>query len=127
LQQVNLHAAGIDCGATEPFIAVPEDRDPQPVRACSTFTAELIALADWREACGLDTVAMEATGVDWIPVYERLEARGFTVKLVEPGKLKMIAGRTTDVLDCQCIQPRHTFGRLSGSCRPDDQICVLRS
>jgi transposase len=125
--QVNLHAAGIDCGATEHFVAVPEDRDPPPVRACSTFTAHLIALADWLEACGIDTVAMESTGVYWIPVYERLEARGFTVKLVEPGTLKMIAGRKTDVLDCQWIQPLHTFGLLSGSFRPDDQICVLRS
>ena len=101
LQQVNLNAAGIDCGATEHLVAVPEDRDPQPVRSFSTFTAHLIALADWLEQCGIDTVAMESTGVYWIPVYELLEARGFAVKLVEPGKLKMIAGRKTDVLDCQ--------------------------
>jgi transposase len=127
LQQVNLNAAGIDCGATEHFVAVPEDRDPQPVRAFSTFTADLIALADWLERCGSDTVAMESTGVYWIPLYELLEARGFTVKLVEPGKLKMIAGRKTDVLDCQWIQQLHTFGLLQGSFRPDDQICVLRS
>lgn len=127
LQQVNLNAAGIDCGATEHFVAVPEDRDPQPVRSFSTFTADLIALADWLEQCGIDTVAMESTGVYWIPVYELLEARGFAVKLVEPGKLKMIAGRKTDVLDCQWIQQLHTFGLLSGSFRPDDQICVLRS
>lgn len=127
LQQVHLNAAGIDCGATAHVVAVPEDRDRQPVRAFSTFTAHLIALADWLEPCGIDTVAMESTGVYWIPLYARLEARGFAVKLVEPGKLKMIAGRKTDVLDCQWIQPWHTFGLLSGSFRPDDQICVLRS
>jgi transposase len=127
LQQVNLNAAGIDCGASEHFVAVPEDRDPQPVRAFGTFTADLIALADWLEQCGIDTVAMESTGVYWIPLYELLEARGFTVKLVEPGKLKMIAGRKTDVLDSQWIQQWHTFGLLQGSFRPDDQICVLRS
>jgi len=127
LQQVHLNAAGIDCGATAHFVAVPEDRDLQPVRAFSTFTAHLIALADWLEQCGIDTVAMESTGVYWIPLYELLEARGFAVKLVEPGKLKMIAGRKTDVLDCQWIQQLHTFGLLSGSFRPDDQICVLRS
>src|SRR6266699_3624203 len=68
LPRVNLNAAGIDCGATEHFIAVPEDRDPHPVRSCSTFTAALIALADGLEACGIDTVAMESTGVYWIPV-----------------------------------------------------------
>jgi transposase len=86
--QVNLNAAGIDCGATEHVVAVPEDRDPHPVRSCSTFTADLIALADWLQPCGIDTLAMESTGVYWTPVYERLEARGFAVKLVAPGKLK---------------------------------------
>jgi transposase len=125
--QVNLHAAGIDGGATAPCVAVPEDRAPQPVRAFSTFTAQLIALAHWLAQCGLDPVAMESTGVSWIPVYARLEARGFAVKLVEPGQLQMIAGRKTAVLDCQGIQPLHTCGRLSGSCRPDDPIGVLRS
>ena len=125
--QVNLNAAGLDCGATKPFIAVPEDRDPPPVRSCSTCTAHLIALADWLEPCGIGTVAMESTGVYGIPVYERLEARGVAVKRVQPGTLKMIAGRKTEVLDGQGIQQRHTFGLLSGSCRPDDQICVLRS
>jgi len=106
---------------------VPEDRDPQPVRTCSTFTAALIALADWLAQCGIDTVAMESTGVYWIPVYELLEARGFAVKLVEPSKLKMIASRKADVCDCQWLQQLHTFGLWSGSFRPDDQICVLRS
>ena len=124
--QVNLNAAGLDCGATEPFIAVPEDRDPPPVRSCTPCTAHLIALADWLEPCGIDTVAMESTGVYGIPVYERLEARGVAVKRVEPGTLKMIAGRKTEVLDGQGIQQRHTFGLLSGSCRPDDQNLCAR-
>ena len=127
LPPVHLNAAGIDCGATEPFGAVPADRDPQPVRSVSTFTAALIALADWLEQCGIDPVALESTGVYWSPVSERLEARGVAVQRVEPGQLKMRAGRKTEGMDCQGIQPRHTFGRLSGALRPDEQIWVLRS
>jgi transposase len=126
-QQVQLHAAGIDCGATAHVIAVPADRDPQPGRSCSTCTADRIALADGLEACGIATVAMASTGVYWSPVDERLEARGVTVQLVEPGKLKMSAGRQTAVVDCQWLQPLHPFGLWSGTCRPDDPIGGLRS
>jgi transposase len=127
LQQVNLNAAGIDCGATEHHVAVPEDRDAQPVRKFGTFTADLITLCDWLQRCGIDTVAMESTGVYWIPLYEMLVARGVKCFVVDPRRLKNAPGRKTDVLDCQWSQQLHTFGLLSGSFRPADDICVLRS
>jgi transposase len=126
-QLFNPNAAGIDCGATEHFVAVPEDRDPQPVRSFHTFTADLHALADWLQQCGIDTVAMESTGVYWIPLFELLEARGLQVYLVDPGKIKNAPGRKTDVVDCQWIQQLHSVGLLSASFRPDDDICILRS
>jgi transposase len=126
-QLVHPHAAGIDCGATQHFVAVPPDRDPQPVRAFGTFTADLHALADWLEQCGIDTVAMESTGVYWIPLFEILEARGFKAYLVEPGKIKNAPGRKTDVVDCQWIQQLHSCGLLTASFRPADDICMLRS
>ena len=127
LRQVNLNAAGIDVGATVHFVCVPQGRDPEPVRSFGGFTADLEAIADWLAQCGVTTVAMEATGVYWIPLFELLERRGFEVKLVEPSRLKHVPGRKSDVLDCQWIQQLHTFGLLSGSFRPEDAICVLRS
>ena len=126
-QLVHPHAAGIDCGATQHFVAVPPERDPQPVRSFRTFTADLHALADWLEQCGIDTVAMESTGVYWIALFEILEARGFKTYLVEPGKIKNAPGRKTDVVDCQWIQQLHSCGLLTASFRPPDDICMLRS
>ena len=127
LQKVNLNAAGVDVGATQHYVAVPEGCDEVTVRCFQTFTADLHALADWLERCGVETVAMESTGVYWIPVFELLEQRGFEVKLVEPGRLKSVPGRKTDVLDCQWVQQLHTYGLLQGSFRPEEEICVLRS
>ncbi len=121
-----LNAAGIDVGAEEHYVAVPEDRDSQPVRRFDAFTADLYRLADWLKSCGIETVALESTGVYWIPLMEVLEERGFDVKLVDPYRLKQVPGRKTDVLDCQWIQQLHTFGLLAGAFRPDRQICVLR-
>ncbi len=127
LPQVHLNAAGIDCGASAHVVAVPEARDPQPGRAFGTFTADLSALADWREPWGSDTVAMASTGVYWIPLDARLEARGCTVTRVEPGTRKMSAGRKTDMRDSQWLPPWHPFGLLQGAFRPDDQLCGWRS
>jgi transposase len=126
---VNLNAAGIDVGAASHFVAVPGGRDSEgcDVREFRSFTADLYALADWLTRCGIDTVAMESTGVYWIPLFEILSERGFEVRLVDPRQLKSVPGRKTDVLDCQWIQQLHTFGLLSAAFRPDDQICVLRS
>jgi len=127
LGQVNLNAAGIDIGSTQHYVAVPDDRDDARVRCFGTFTSDLESLADWLHQCRIETVAMESTGVYWIPVFELLESRGFEVKLVEPGKLKSVPGRKTDVLDCQWIQQLHTYGLLAGSFRPNEDICILRS
>ncbi|MBI1917725.1 MAG: IS110 family transposase [Planctomycetes bacterium] len=127
LEQVNLHAAGIDCGATEHYVAVSDDRDPQPVRKFGTFTADLLALVQWLLQCGITTVALESTGVYWIPLYELLVTHGIECLVVDPRRLKNVPGRKTDWLDCQWIQKLHTFGLLRGSFRPDDEICVLRS
>jgi transposase len=127
LKTIHLNAAGIDIGSRDHYVAVPEDRDSQPVRHFECFTADLHRLADWLEQCGIDTVAMESTGVYWIPLFQILEARGFEVKLVNARHTKTVPGRKTDVLDCQWLQQLHTFGLLSASFRPEDQVCVLRS
>ena len=124
---INANAAGIDIGSEEHWVAVPEDRDEQPVRSFGCFTADLQAMADWLENCGIETVAMESTGVYWIPVFQILESRGFEVKLANARHVKNVPGRKTDVLDCQWLQRLHTYGLLSGSFRPEDSICVLRS
>jgi transposase len=127
LQRIHLHAAGIDIGSKTHFVAVPADRDPAPVRSFGTFTADLHRLADWLAACQIETVAMESTGVYWIPLFQILEARGLQVLLVNARHVKNLPGRKTDVVDCQWLQQLHTFGLLRGSFRPADAICVLRS
>jgi transposase len=127
LPQVNANAAGIDVGAASHFVAVPPDRDDSPVREFATFTGDLYRLAEWLRACGVETVALESTGVYWIPLFQVLEERGFAVKLVDARQLKRVPGRKSDVVDCQWLQQLHTFGLLAGAFRPDDQICVLRS
>lgn len=127
LARIHLNAAGIDIGSGSHFVAVPEDRDPEPVRELKSFTQGMIQLADWLTACGVETVAMESTGVYWIPLYEILTDRGFEVLLVNARHIKAVPGRKTDVLDCQWIQQLHTFGLLRGSFRPAAQITVLRT
>jgi len=128
LEQINLDAAGIDIGAEEHYVAVPQGRDPEgeDVRHFNTFTVDLLSLANWLKKCKIDTVAMESTGVYWIPLFEILDSHDFDVKLVNPRSIKNAPGRKTDVLDCQWIQQLHTYGLLQGSFRPDDQICELR-
>ena len=126
-QHLNPHAAGIDVGSRSHFAAVPEDADEKPVREFSCFTKDLHHLADWLHACGVKTVAMESTGIYWIPVFEILEHRGFEVKLVNAHHVKNVPGRKTDVLDCQWLQRLHSYGLLEGAFRPPDQVCVLRS
>lgn len=121
------NAAGIDIGSAAHYVAVPPDRDDQPVREFRSFTADLNALADWLDACGVDTVAMESTGVYWIPLFELLESRGFTVLLVNARHVKNVSGRKSDVLDCQWLQQLMTYGLLRGAFRPVEQVCVLRS
>jgi transposase len=127
LEQINFNAAGLDIGDDEIYAAVPEGRDKVSVRVFETFTVNLYALADWLEACGVDTVAMESTGVYWIPIYEILESRGFEVYLVNARHIKNVTGRKTDILDCQWIQQLHTYGLLQASFRPPEEIRALRS
>lgn len=124
---IHPNAAGIDIGAEQSFVAVPADRDESPVRAFGCFTEDLHHLARWLQACGIDTAAMESTGVYWVPLFQILESYGFSVYLVNARHVKNVPGRKTDVLDCQWLQQLHTFGLLSASFRPDDEICVLRS
>ena len=121
------NAAGIDIGATEIYVAVPPDRDSEPVRAFPTFTEDLHHLADWLKACGIETVAMESTGVYWIPLFQILEVRGFEVCLVNARYFQNVPGRRTDVSDCQWLRYLHSVGLLRPSFRPADQVCVLRS
>jgi transposase len=127
LEQINLNAAGIDIGAEEIWVAVPRGRDEESVRMFPTFTADLRRIADWLETCGIETVAMESTGVYWIPLYEMLEARGFEVYLVNARHVKNVDGRKSDILDCQWIQQLHTYGLLQPSFRPPEKICAIRS
>lgn len=127
MERIHLHAAGIDIGAESHWVSVPEDADPKPVRQFGSVTGELLALADWLLACGVDTVAMESTGVYWIPLYEILEERGLEVLLVNARHAKNVPGRKTDVLDCQWLQQLHTFGLLRGSFRPSAEMAALRS
>ena len=124
------HAAGIDVGATQHSVCVPEDAVPageSSVRQYRAFTGQLDQLVEWLQACGVQTVAMESTGVYWIPLYQKLERAGLEVVLVNARHLKRVPGRKTDVLDCQWLQQMHSYGLLSGSFRPADDICVLRT
>ena len=121
------NAAGIDIGSASHFIAVPPDRDEQPVQEFKSFTTDLEQAADWLVHCGVDTVAMESTGVYWIPFYERLETRGFRVYLVNARHVKNVSGRKSAVLDCQWLQQLMSYGLLSGAFRPADDICAIRA
>ncbi|WP_317110614.1 IS110 family transposase [Chroococcidiopsis sp. SAG 2025] len=124
---INLNAAGIDIGADRHWVSVPVGRDNESVRSFGCFTTDLYAMADWLKVCGVKTVAMESTEVYWIPVFQVLESCGLEVRLVNAHYVKTVPGRKTDVLDCQWLQQLHTYGLLSGSFRPQEQICVLRS
>ena len=127
LPVLNQNAAGADIASMEIFVAVPQDRDPRPVRAFATFTQDLHALADWLEQCGVQTIAMESTGVYWIPLFQILEARGIEVCLVNARHVKNVPGRKSDVLDCQWLQYLHACGLLRASFRPKQEVCALRS
>jgi transposase len=127
LERIQPDAAGIDCGEKSHFVAVPPDRDTQSVREFRTFTNELYRLADWLEQCEVKTIAMESTGVYWIPVYEVLEQRGFEVVLVNARHLRNVRGRKSDVSDCEWLRELHSVGLLSPSFRPAADIMVLRT
>ena len=127
LKAINLNAAGIDVGGGVHFVAVPEGRDMESVKEFGCFTEDLYSLLGWLKKCGIDTVAMESTGVYWIPLYEILEAGGIQVLLVNARQIKNVSGRKTDVMDCQWIQRLHTYGLLQGAFRPEAKVCELRA
>jgi len=120
-------AAGIDIGHREHWCAVPADRCEQPVRAFGTFTQDLEEMARWLQECGVKTVAMESTGVYWIPAFQILERHGLEVRLVNARHVKNVSGRKSDIKDCQWLQRLHSYGLLNASFRPPDHICVLRT
>jgi transposase len=123
LHCLNKNAAGVDVGGSEVYVAVPPDRDSQPVRRFSSFTEDFHAATNWLKNCRVDTVAMESTGVYWIPLFQILEARGFKVLLVNARHVKNVPGRKSDVADCQWVQYLHSVGLLRGSFRPEQLVC----
>ena len=130
LNRLNEHAAGVDIGGERHFVAVPPgaaEHSASAVREFGVFTKDLYAIADWLRECGVETVAMESTGVYWVPLYEVLEERGFKVKLVDARKVKNVSGRKSDVLDCQWLQQLESYGLLQAAYRPAEEIVVLRS
>jgi transposase len=127
MPMVHPNAAAIDVGATMHMAAVRADRAPEPVRSFGTFTIDLHRLVDWFTECGVETVVMESTSVYWIPIFELLDARGFTVFLVNARDAKHVPGRKTDVSDAQWLQRLHSFGLLRASFRPKGQIAELRA
>lgn len=120
-------AAGIDVGNSSHYVAVRPDRDPDSVRRFECFTADLHRLADWLRQCGVTTVAMQSTGVYWIPLYEILDARGLEVYLVNARHTKNLPGRKTDVQESQWLLKLHTYGLLRNSFHPPAEIRVVRT
>src|SRR5215469_1565170 len=121
------NAAGIDIGAREVFVAVPSDRDEHPVRVFSTFTEDLEKLARWLVSCGITTVAMESTGVYWIPLYDVVETYGVKACLVDARGMKNVPGRRTDWHECQWLQYLHSVGLLRAAFRPEGEVCPVRA
>lgn len=127
MQVIYPNAAGLDIGSTEIMVAIPPDRAGETVRGFGTYTPDLKELADWLAESQVTHVAMESTGVYWIPIYELLEERGFEVIVVNARHIKTPPGRKSDVKDCQWIQRLHSYGMLSGSFRPGAAMCTLRA
>ncbi len=127
LQIIHPHCAGIDIGSQEHWVAVDPEIATDPVRCFSSFTDSLNEMADWLESLGVEIVAMEATGVYWIPLYELLDQRGFDVQLVNSRSTRQVTGRKSDVLDCQWIWQLMSHGLLKGAFRPADSVCRLRA
>lgn len=124
---VHLNAAGIDIGSEFHVVAVPPDRDSEPVRTFNSFTGDLHAMAKWLQSCRITTIAMESTGVYWIPAYEILESYGFEVFLVNAREAKNVPGRKTDINDAQWLQKLHQFGLLRASFRSSSEIAEMRA
>src|SRR5215831_17097349 len=126
LEVVHPDAAGIDIGNETHYAAVPPKRDSEPVRRFGCTTAELRAMGAWLKQCGIRTVAMQSTGVYWIPVYDILEEIGFEVYLVNARDTKNLPGKKTDVQESQWLMKLHTYGLLRNSFRPPQEIRMMR-
>jgi len=127
LSVVHPKAAGIDVGNEEHYVAVPPHLDAEPVRVFGCFTADLNKLADWLQQCGIETAAMQSTGVYWIALYDILSERGIQVFLVNARDTKNLPGRKTDIQECQWLLKLHVYGLLKNSFRPEEEICVMRT
>jgi len=127
LDIVHPDAAGIDIGGSEHWVAVSPERDQEPVRCFDCFTADLNRMADWLIEKGVRSVAMQSTGVYWMPVFEVLEQRGLEVYLVNARHTKNLPGRKSDVAECQWLLKLHTFGLLNNSFQPTDEIRIART
>ena len=127
LSRVNPNAAGIDVGSRFHVVAIPHDRDEEPVRTFQSFTEDIYCLADWLVACGTNAVAMESTGIYWVALYEALEARGIAVLVANAREVKHVPGRKSDVNDAQWLQQLHEYGLLPGSFHPCADIAALRA
>ena len=124
---INPHTAGIDLGSREHWVCVPPSATELNIRCFGCTTPELLVLADWLSDCGVTSVAMESTGVEWIPLFQILSQRNFQVFLVNAKTVKNVPGRKSDVLDCQWLQQLHSYGLLAPSFVPEGEIAVLRS
>ena len=127
LEVVHPHAAGIDVGNGAHYVAVRPDQDPEPVRRFECFTSDLHRLADWLKSRRVETVALQSTGVYWIPLYEILEEHGFEVYLVNARHTRNLPGRKSDVQESQWLLKLHTYGLLNNSFQPVSEIRVLRT
>ncbi len=127
LTVVNPRAAGIDIGSRFHVVSIPSELDDQPTRQFGTFTGDLLELASWLKEHGITTVAMESTGVYWIPAFEILVKTGIAVALVNARHVKSVPGRKTDINDAQWLQQLHSYGLLRGSILPEGSLAHLRS
>ena len=127
LEVVHPDAAGIDVGSASHFVAVPPDREKQPVQEFGSWTADLRRMAEWLKRCGIRTVAMQSTGVYWVALQEILEREGFEVCLVNARGTKNLPGRKSDVQECQWLMKLHTYGLLRNSFHPPEQIRAVRT
>jgi hypothetical protein len=128
LEQINLHAAGIDVGAAQNFVCVPANavKTGQPnVRSYGVFTQEQDDLVEWLKESAIATVAMEATGIYWMSLYDKLESAGMKVVLVDPHSVRHVPGRKSDVLDCQWLQQLHTYRRHKSQARALHVFCAF--
>ena len=127
MSRVNPHAAGMDIGAVEIVVCVSGDSETQMARAFGNYTVDLDNIGDWLQSYEVKTVAMESTGVYWVPIFETLESRGFECLLISSRSMRRVAGRKSDITDAQWIQTLHSYGLLESSFRPQAELIALRT